>query len=75
MPDPKTDIMERIAGFGNPVLFRLLSGKIDLHVDALFYIILKQFHQILAIMAYDPQTRSCVLYIYALITGKCIYFN
>ena len=52
--DPKTDIMERIIGFGNPALFGLLSGKIDLHVNTSFYVVLKPFYQMLVIIAYDP---------------------
>ena len=39
--DSKTDVMERITGFGNSALFGLLNRKIDLHVDALFYVVLK----------------------------------
>ena len=44
MPDPKIDVMERIAGFGNPALFGLLDRKIYLHVDASFYVALKLFY-------------------------------
>ena len=54
MPDPKTDIMERIADFSNPALFGLLSRKINLHIDTSFYVVLKLFYQILVIMVYDP---------------------
>ena len=70
MPDPKIDIAGRIAGFGNPALFRLLSGKINLHFDASLYIVPKPFYQILAIMVYNPQTGSCVPCTHVLMTGK-----
>ena len=75
MPDPKIDIAGRIAGFGNPALFRLLNRKIDLHIDTSFYIIPKPFYQILAIMAYNPQTRSCVSCVCVIMTSKYMYFN
>ena len=70
MPDSKTDIMERIVGFSNSALFGLLNGKIDLHVDAFFHVVPKIFYQMLVIMAYDPQTRSCVPCMHVLMTGK-----
>ena len=60
MLDSKTDVMERIAGFDNPILFRWFNRKIDLHIDTSFYIIPKLFYQILAIIVYDPQTGSFV---------------
>ena len=75
MLDPKTDIIERITDFGNPALFRLLNRKINLRIDDSFYIVLKPFYQMLIIMAYDPQTESCIPCICVLMTGKCIYFN
>ena len=75
IPDSKTDVMERIAGFGNPALFGLLNGKIDLHIDTSFYVVRKSFYQMLVIMAYDPQTGSYVPCAHVLMTGKCAYFN
>ena len=74
MPDPKTDVMERIVGFGNPALFGLLNGKIDLHADASFCVVPKPFYQMLIIMAYDPQTGTHVPCARVLMTGKCIFF-
>ena len=75
MSDPKTDVMERIAGFGNPALFGLLNRKIDSHVDVSFYIVPILFYQMLIIIAYDSQTSSYVPCMYVLMTSKCIYFN
>lgn len=60
MPDPKTNDVERIIGFANPSLFRLLNGKIDLHADGLFYAVLK---------AHDPQTGTHDPFMHALMTS------
>ena len=61
-------------GFGNPALFGLLNRIIDLHEDASFYVVPKPLHQMLVIMAYDPQTGICGPCTCVLMTGKHVHF-
>ena len=70
MPDPKTHATERMLGFGNPALFELLSGKIDLHDGASFHVVPKTFYQMLVLMALDPQTRTHAPVARTLMTGE-----
>ena len=48
--EPKTHVMERTIGFGNPSLFGLLNGKTYLHCDASFCDAPKPLYQILVMI-------------------------
>ena len=68
--DAESGKLDRIVGFGNPVLFGLLSGKVQIYIDSTFRIVPHPFYQCLIIMVFDTQTKSYVPVIYMLMTGK-----
>ena len=70
MPDPKSHVMERVIGFGNPSLFGFWSEKIDFHVDASFHVALQPFCQMLTIMAHDPHGGTRAPWARMLMTEK-----
>ena len=62
--------MERIIGFGNPSLIRVLGGNKRVFIDGTFKIVPKPFYQCLIIMVFDEQTDSFVPVFYVLLTSK-----
>ena len=70
LPDPSTNKLHRIMGYGNPSLFGLLHGKVQLFIDGTFKIVPHPFYQCLIIMVYDVQTQVYVPIMFILMTGK-----
>jgi len=62
--------LERIIGFGNPSLIRVLGGNKRVFIDGTFKIVPKPFYQCLIIMVFDEQTDSFVPVFYVLLTSK-----
>ena len=53
-----TQKLDRIVVFGNPSLFGLFAGAVQLFIDGTFRICPSQFYQCLIIMVFDVQTAS-----------------
>ena len=70
LPDQKTGKIERIVGYGNPWLFGLLNGRVQIYIDGTFRIVPHPFYQCLIIMVYDEQTDLYVPILYILMTAK-----
>ena len=62
--------LERIIGFGNPALFRVLRGCKRLFIDGTFKFVPKPFYQCLILMVFDEQTDCYVPVFYVLLTSK-----
>ena len=56
--------------YGNPSLFGILSGGVQLYIDGTFRICPSQFHQCLIIMIFDVQTAVYLPVMYILMTVK-----
>ena len=57
-------------GFGNPELFPLLNGKVNLHVDRTFFCVLHPLTQLIASMMCDVQTEMHVPILHVLVSGE-----
>ena len=71
--EKSTNKLQRIVVLGNPNLFYLLKGKIHLHIDATFWIVPKEFEQLLVLMVFDRMTGTYIDVMYMLMTGKLIF--
>ena len=61
---------ERLMIYGNPALFGLMNGKVQLYIDGTFRIVPNPFYQCLIIMVFDVQTAVYVPVFYVLMSGK-----
>ena len=68
--DPETKKIERIVGYGNPSLFGILKGKVQIYIDGTFRIVPSPFYQCLIIMCFDTRTEVYVPIMYILMTAK-----
>ena len=73
MVDKETKTLERVVGWGNPSLFGLLNGKINLFIDGTFKVTPHPFYQCLIIMAFDSSTQCYVPVCYVLMTSKTYF--
>jgi len=62
--------LERIIGFGNPSLFRVVRRCKRMFIDGMFKFVPKPFYQCLIIMVFDDQTDAYVPVFYVLMTSK-----
>ena len=69
-PNEYNGKLERIIGFGNPSLSRLLRGCKRMFINGTFKFLPKPFYQCLIIMVFDNQTDAYVPVFYILMTSK-----
>ena len=63
--DNKTGNLQRLMGFGNPVIFGVLKGKrVNIYIDGTFRIAPHPLYQCLIVMAYDKHEEVYVIIMY-----------
>ena len=70
IPCHDTKKLQRILGYGNPVLFGTLNRKVQVFINGTFCIVPRPFYHFLIIMIFYVQTEVYVSVIHILITIK-----